>query len=290
MPQSDQVREQMRLFAQIAELYKAGLMVDLETLSDPVQALSRFVGGYAFDRQGRSPAYGPIAVDVIEQLARDPTFWQDRNASKQVWMRFEKTLQERTSSRSNPKNNPLCVEGHQYKTQSGTGKVKGLSAVEFVQHCLAAHEYNILLWTKRQFDQDQAYAAHRALRSINGIGPKIASFYLRDVAWTFETYPDSDRTLLQPIDIWVKRVAHALDPASEGKEASWIVTTALQTDVLPEAINAAMWYFGAVVAGSEYRLSVAIESTDAMRQMVDRYVQRVARQMRAWTEVPSAEP
>ena len=290
MPHSEKVQEQMRLLAEIAELYKASLMLCEETLGDSVRALSEFMGGYAFERQGRSPAYGPMASDVVKRLARRPGFWQDRDSPKKVWTLFEKTLQQRTRSRSNPKNNPLCFWGYAYKDQRGCSTVKGLSAIEFVQRHLGSYEHNIVLWAKCQLDQDQARAAHYALCSINGIGPKIASFFLRDVAWSLKAYPDTDRALLQPVDVWVKRATYALDQESEGKEAEWIVAAAREMDVLPEAINAAMWYFGAVVAGSEYSLSLAMDSIDTAYRMVDEYVERVARQMRAWPEVRNAKP
>ena len=60
------VREQFKLFEAVACLYQAGIVVlDERALTDPAVALSQFLFGYAFERQGRSPAYAPIARHVV---------------------------------------------------------------------------------------------------------------------------------------------------------------------------------------------------------------------------------
>jgi hypothetical protein len=276
------VKEQIMLFAQVAELYRAGLTFDDSTLADPLQALSVFVGGYAYERQGRSPSYGPVASDVIRQIGTAPNFWEDEDSAKQVWRVFQETLERRTNSKPNPKNNPLCCSGCVYGTGKSSAKVKGLSIVEFIQSRLKSQNYNVVRWAKGQLEAEQTREAHRALCSINGIGPKIASFFLRDVAWHFGVCPKAWRALLQPIDIWVKRAANVLDPASNGREAEWIVQTSLGMDVVPEAINAGIWYFGALIAGSEYRLAVAMGSRENAHQLVVDYIRRVTKQVRAW--------
>lgn len=290
MPDPKIVKEQIRLFAQVAELYRAGPMFGAYTLADPIQALSEFVGGCAYERQGRSPSYGPVASDVIRQIGRAPDFWQSKDSARQAWALFQETLEKLTNSRPNPKNNPLCYSGFVYSAGKGSAKVKGLSVVEFIQNHLQGQDYNIVLWAKGQLEEEQTLEAHRALCSINGIGVKIASLFLRDVAWCFGVRPTRCRALLQPIDIWVRRAANALDPLSKDHEAEWIVRTSLAMNVLPEAINAGMWYLGALVAGNEYRLALAMDSPETARRLVDEYVRRVTRQMQAWPEMSNARP
>jgi len=281
MAETAVIREQMRLFAQVAEVYKAGIAFDAFSLDDPTSALSQFVRAYAYERQGRSPSYGPVASEVIRQEASRPDFWQDRDSVKRVWDAFAKTLKERAGSGLNHKNNPLCYKGCVYN--EGNAKVNKLSVIELVQSEMQSQDHNIVLWAKEQLEADRTRQAHAALRRINGIGPKIASFFLRDVAWWFEAFPNYDRVLLQPIDTWVKRAVHALDQRAKGKEGEWIVQTSRELGVCPEAINTGMWYFGAQVAGNEYRLSLAIKSPDLARQLVDEYVERLDRKVRAWS-------
>ena len=79
------IHEQLRLFQAVASLYRAGIMVlDEGTLDDPVLALSQFLFGYAFERQGRSPAYAPIARHVIEAAAAKSSLWQDEEMPRKA--------------------------------------------------------------------------------------------------------------------------------------------------------------------------------------------------------------
>ena len=40
---------------------------------------------------------------------------------------------------------------------------------------------------------------------IRGVGRKIASFFLRDTALRYQIEPATDRHLLQPGDLWIRR-------------------------------------------------------------------------------------
>ena len=53
--------------------------------------------------------------------------------------------------------------------------------------------------------------AFQHLDQGRGIGPKIASFFLRDLAVWFEIEPLQHRELLQPIDRWVRRYVSLLE-------------------------------------------------------------------------------
>jgi hypothetical protein len=260
------------------------MVLNKEALSDPVLALSQFLFGYAFERQGRSPAYAPIARHVIETTGATKVFWQDEAMPHRVWTSFCSTLNEiREDARSNPMNNPLCPQGYSYPSKGGKKGTNQPSVLQFVQQRLKHFDYNIVAWAKCMLLDGQVQTVHGDLRSINGIGPKIASFFLRDVAWCFGIEVVSQRDLLQPIDVWVERTAQQLDPTSKGRAATWIVQQSESAGVLPEAVNAGVWYFGALIAGSEFRLFQALNSPQHARYMVDEHVAGLRKQADAWS-------
>jgi len=286
MVDSGIIREQLRLFDEIAGLYEAGIMVlDQQATMDPVLALSQFVFGYAFERQGRSPAYAPIARRVIETLGASAHFWGDPASPFQVWDSFCNSLSELPSDTNpNPKNNPLCPYGYAYQTRQGQKRTSQPSVIEFAQQRLNAYEHNVVAWAKSRLSEGDVLDAHGDLCGVNGIGRKIASFFLRDVAWCFGIHVPRDQALLQPIDVWVRRAVRQLDQAPAGREAEWIVETAASSGASPEAVNAGMWYFGARIAGNEFEYHRALGSPEYARRLVVEYVERLGKQARAWKQ------
>lgn len=288
------IREQLKLFQAVADLYRAGIMVlREEALNDPVLALSQFLFGYAFERQGRSPAYAPIARHVIEAEAAASSFWQDEEMPRKAWKSFCSTLNElRRDAKPNPMNNPLCPQGQSYLTKWGQKETPQPSVLQFVQQKLEEFDYNIVAWARRVLIDGQVHTVHGDLCSINGIGPKIASFFLRDVGWCSGIQVVCHRDLLQPVDVWVERTVTRLDPAATGQETAWIVQESQSAGVLPEAVNAGLWYFGALIAGSEFRLFQVLDSPQHAHRLVNEYVERLKKQASAWSheEPTDAEP
>lgn len=283
------VYEQLRLFQAVAGLYKAGIMVLEEgALADPVTALSQFLFGYAFERQGRSPAYAPIARHVIEAMGATSDLWQDEEMPQRVWQSFCSQLRKiRQNARPNSMNNPLCPQGCSYASKWGQKETEQPSVLQFVQQRLKEFDYNIVAWARRMLLADQVVAVHGDLCSINGIGPKIASFFLRDVAWCFGIQVVSRRDLLQPVDVWVQRTVRQLEPAAEGQEAAWLAQESRAAGALPEAVNAGLWYFGAIIAGNEFTLFHVLDNPPHARRLVDEHVARLQKQADAWRDKES---
>jgi len=278
------ISEQLRLFQEVAGLYQAGIMVlNEQALDNPDLALSQFLFGYAFERQGRSPSYAHIARHVIKSEATRKALWHDEEMPKRAWASFCAKLKEiREGARSNPKNNPLCPHGYSYASKNGSIKTTQPSVLEFAQQRLKDFDFNIVTWARCALNTDQVLAAHNDLRSINGIGPKIASFFLRDVAWCFRIKVNRQRYLLQPVDVWVERMAQQLGPVAKARAAAWIVQQSKDAEVMPEAVNAGVWYFGSLIAGSEFRLSLALNDLKYARNLVDEHVKGLRMQANAW--------
>ncbi len=135
----------------------------------------RFFMSYAFEHQGRSPDYVPAAMDTIAALMGKPL---DDGSAAKVWDGFCAKLKDKNL---NSANNPLCPNGTPYLWQhKGTlwkTATKGVSAVELVTSDLQGQ--CIVTWAAGLMRRGHIQQAHSALVKINGVGPKIASFFLR---------------------------------------------------------------------------------------------------------------
>lgn len=113
-----------------------------------------------------------------------------------------------------------------------------------------AQSYNLAIYFSSQIASDIKGVFHR-LNEIKGIGPKIASFIIRDFAWIFnleEKIPDQHKRYLQPVDIWLGRTALCLWP--DLVERYWPIAEKLADECNRVGIcgiefNQGAWYFGA---------------------------------------------
>lgn len=86
---------------------------------------------------------------------------------------------------------------------------------------------------------------------IYQIGPKVASFYLRDLVTLYglESYvPAQVQYTLQPIDVWVRRLAEKAEivapNASDGAIRQAIVELSVERGCSPLQFNQGVWYLG----------------------------------------------
>lgn len=279
--------ECLRFLERVSALYEVGVaplrredLLDIE--KDSWRALQTFLA-YAHERQGASPAYAPSARKAVQMLLDRGASWQDCGLARQAWQLYVGVLE---SKPPNERNNPMCPHGTHYRTINGTYMTRHRSVIEFVQADLGDTDYNIVRWAKKVLATARGTRdGHKKLTRINGIGGKLASFFLRDVAWFSSVTPDQARELLQPVDLWLRRYVHYWthdDTLSDAKCASWIVGRSLAADVSPEKINAGMWYFGARVAGNERILLELIDDIETMRAAMDSHVTGMASQVAAW--------
>lgn len=233
--------------------------------NDTWDSLGLFLEGYAFERQGRRPDYAPAAVDcVMKAKGTGEEFGKEH--VNQLWDEFSRCL---GTGKLNEANNPLCPRGKSYNHKRGSRITKKESVLEFlVDMSGSGRTPNIIVYAKSALESDQVKVAHDKIKEINGIGSKIASLFLRDVATFYNVFPSQDRHLLQPIDIWVRRIVKelggpVLNPAEQNAETDdaarrWIVGQSSKASIDPETVNQGMWYFATQIAGSYYRLQKSI--------------------------------
>lgn len=119
------------------------------------------------------------------------------------------------------------------------------------------------------------------MSQVRGVGSKIASFFLRDVALRYGLAPPTNRWLLQPVDLWVKRFTARLDPdrgASNRAVAEWVVAHS----EAPELANAGLWYFGARIAPRRADWTKALGDLTAAETLVRRRVAGMEAAVTAW--------
>jgi hypothetical protein len=234
---------------------------------DPRAALALFVSFYAYERQGSSPNYARAAVDAV---IRSPEL-----SPPAVWREYKRLLQD---INLNVANNPLSPKGTPFARKGGERKTWQPSIIEFTAS--APSRRNLLTWAHEQLASGRMREAHSDLCGVNGLGPKIASFFLRDVATMHRLEPDSDRQLLQPVDVWVRRLAKLTcgrgDLPNDSTCAEAVVDASLAAGVSPERVNQGMWYFASQVCGSSEYVAVRIIQEGSIWQSVEDHVQRLA--------------
>lgn len=258
------------VFQRTGLLYRARFMEPgwgARDLRNPRQALALFLLGYGFERQGADPSYAQAASQVVSDPSWDGT-------AEEAWWRFRALMNDR---RLNEKLNPL---------QHRPPPAKCSCIVDCLSEPGSALR-NICETGKDALTEPPGAVAEylQDLQRIRGIGPKIASFYLRDVSLWSGIVPHGDRELLQPIDVWIRRtvaLVSSIEPDSiTTQEAQlWMLRTFDQ----PELANAGVWYFGAQVARSEFGLRQVIQDPGTARGLVNRHVKILEKAAARWAE------
>lgn len=173
--------------------------------------------------------------------------------------------------RPNHARNPLCPQGIEYDNKGNTKIVNQISVIELVQKELS--NVCIVSFAKEKLDSDQVKGAYKILNKINGIGPKIASLFLRDVAVMYDCKKVSNnKKLLQPIDTWIRycvRTCAGNTKLTDNGCAHFIING---TDE-PEKANQGIWYFCAQVAqSSRSRVNRTIEDQKYMERLIQQHI------------------
>jgi hypothetical protein len=223
-----------------------------EALQNPVFSAQVFFGNYAFERAGSGRAgYGGIAAKLLHSgrnFANDAEFWKafqvacDSNQPKPV-------------GQNERLNKSVLQQGH--RKHFGTSGSQGW----------------LFVLGQAMADTHLVRPAFLELLAIHGIGPKIAAFLCRDLAWIFDCekcLPAGERLLLQPVDTWIRQIAVLLWP-SEFKPvehrkvgqvdfliADRIVFATQRLGQSGVAFNQGSWYFGNHQVGASRNLETEL--------------------------------
>ena len=171
-------------------------------LTDPYVAF-KYVLEKCFARRGAEnvggKGYNGYALKALEKLVSDKFesfeyFISTPDASEQLWKEFAEELKR---------------ENIGLNERFNKGVIKGIVKMAW---CAEDYNYNVILYIRNKLINDPCEIYVELLR-IKGIGKKIASFILRDVASICNIENeifDNWKFLLQPVDIWVARIARTL--------------------------------------------------------------------------------
>ncbi|MDQ6876525.1 MAG: hypothetical protein M3082_02265 [Candidatus Dormibacteraeota bacterium] len=231
--------------------------------ADWKKALAIFLGDYAFERAGAPPSWGPLARDLALGL---PTDISPDKAAKTLWRQFSAEV-----PKPNPKLNPLAISPTK------------VNVCQFIAN-LTKDQHNLIRWAFRQLRRGQALEANRQLQTLQGIGPKIAAFFLRDIVTSHAIDEGSldEPSAILPVDVWVRRgvaTLRGLTPeqqkhTSDIQIAEYAVIEAAQLGVRVATLDSGLWVLGARFARSPVKMSEALESSQALRQLLRREIER----------------
>ncbi|MBX5454708.1 MAG: hypothetical protein K6U10_12340 [Acidobacteriia bacterium] len=233
--------------------------------TDWVDALKLFLRFYAYERAGRFDVYKENAPRAVENCRAE---LEGDDAPARVWREFERLINGRGS---NPRVNCLYPEpGGKY------------DIITFCKQHAAAGGRNIYLFAYSGIVKNQLAQTHQALVGIRGIGPKIASLFLRDVFMENDLdNPDlRDREMVLPIDTWVQRAVDVFSGTNLSREqaAKFLADIADRARCSPLYLDSGIWYLGSQVAKSEQRLASLLQDPNALRAALEVYRSDLVRQ------------
>jgi len=208
---------------------------------------------YAYERNvsGAASVYREIADKALGNKAlgnlETRKNWSG-DLEKRVWDNFKNECKKRKIL-PNKKVNPL--------RPSNPSNDEKRSIVKFVWDI--NNDRTVAAWAFRMISENKIKEAHDKLKTIWGVGDKIASFYLRDIFWLgHELEPKSENTLdnlhlLQPVDIWIERAAKALGHHNNSKEsiAEFICSFEKENDLPIGGGNIGFWMLGSQYVDSD---------------------------------------
>ncbi len=238
----DNTYDKVRWFARCGDRYVKAYLghIDVDRLAtDKDYGLKLLLFGWAFERSGAPRAYRIAAVKAVSSIARSH-------------QELGKVFGEFCQSKIWKKGNIPVVDQ----------RIDHLDVREIIQ----------------QVKEGALSDAFRKLE-LKGMGHKLKSFFLRDLVTLFHAEPKlaNNRNAYlwcQPIDVWVRLAAQALESdepdlvrgdrkkyqlnGDDLKTARKIVDLSIHAGVSPLKVNQGIWYFSANAVADEKRLQKLI--------------------------------
>ncbi len=234
------------------------------------KAVMIFLSKYAHERQGAATAYPEIAQSVVEEKI-DFSKKITENDAVQCWDAYKKIAKEKYNNLGlNELRNPMNVEG---------GLISQLASKQIGN---LANYCSILI------NNNQILEAHNFMMSIRGIGTKIASFYLRDIAFLkgCDEKILNNVYLLQPIDTWIDQIGYILFGELSTKNLQKnIVRACNENGISSLKFNQGAWVIGSQFALNFETFKKILNNNDIFVKILDKSIYDMKRKARYLEEV-----
>ena len=240
--------------------------LSMNILHNAYEALVSFAKGFAYERQGSPLAYRIIAEEALRKVFKGKIKTIRGQNVNLVWQEYQSIAKDFNIG-VNPTHNPMNSD-------------RGILA-----RMKAEGVTNIASYIENLLRNGQTRKAFRFLDSIRGIGPKIASFYLRDIACLTEIRNIQDDHLLQPVDTWVDQVLQIIMDVDPSLKPSGHITDAAKRKLItkicrdsncsPVAFNQGAWFIGSRIARDFRTLNQILTSSSWPKCLQQIIVQRI---------------
>lgn len=207
-------------------------------------SLAGLFGNFAFARAGAEQAgYNEICVRLLKKYTRrgDQNFWKDYPD----WQAFHDAF----------------IEGCEHDEIGSNRKINSGLIRDLYRLARSTPENGLFhVWAKEIRSKRSIIKLHGMLDNIHGIGRKIASFICRDTVYLADleaNVPPCEMNLLQPVDVWIRRIAEFLNPRitlgrdDEAVIAEFLAEMCSKFSVSGVAFNQGGWYLATHQAGSQ---------------------------------------
>lgn len=230
----------------------------IEPPKDAFSSLLNFVTYNSYERQGSPRAYRTIARRVLNEIFKGNIEEITQKEANSAWILFKRIAKEDY--------NGIGVNETLNSLNSDNGVLKILAE---------KGERDIYNYVKILLQEGQVETAYAFMVSIGGIGQKIASLYLRDIAYVELDPAEHYHHLFQPIDTWIKQaikiiLSYTSDeaPTGDSNKQRLIVELCREAECSPIEFNQGAWFAGSVIAEDYGTLKEISENREKAEELI----------------------
>ena len=279
-------KQSLRIIGKLSEIYKSQYINDSEYVDQLKKengylALLVFVKSYAYERQGRARAYPKIAFECISKYYNNGDSWDipTEKDAKEIWKEYKNLAKEKYNLVEKDKHNQLRIKVNEDRNPLNDDK--GIIKI-IAQNKIK----NIALFVLEKFKENKTKIAYNFfVNKVRGIGDKISSFYLRDIAdkglekkLLSNENEITDLFLLQPIDTWVDQVTEIIigevikDRVVKQRK---IVALCQSAGVSIINFNQGAWILGNQLAGDFGTLKKILKGKNELLDIIKKKVEKL---------------
>ena len=232
-----------------------------EQFTNNYQALACFLEYYAYARQGAAPAYPIIALKALKNRFDERMSSVTVADAMIIWKNYQEIARNKFGNLGvNPTRNPMS---------SDNGLLKVIVNNNITN--LATHVRSLI-------QNKQTKQAHNLITDIRGIGTKIASLYLRDIAYFSKLHEEEieDQRYLQPVDTWIEQTLSIIfggaKPRSLKKKQEMIVELCHSAGISSIAFNQGAWILGSQVTG-DYSTFKQLAKGQNAKEIIQKHIE-----------------